>query len=99
MQDTETLPYFAITHEWNPNTDRMEELAEPVIGPSHTQGHLTATERFRLLDDDRNIMAMGMANGESLNGEYNPLTCYGEAMFGCTMLQVRKNGRWEDYLG
>jgi len=50
-----------------------------------------ATERFRLLDDDRNVYFRGVCTP---NVDFEPLDEYGMPDSGCTIIEFREGGRW-----
>ncbi|EEF58308.1 hypothetical protein [Pedosphaera parvula] len=53
-------------------------------------------KEFRMLDDDKNLMASGRYIGPDDETEFRPLDDFGMANWGCTMIQYRnKEGMFE----
>ena len=56
-------------------------------------------ERFRMLDDDRNVYYEGLfievEGREACEGGFEPLDDFGTPDAGCVLIQYRENSKWE----
>ena len=82
-----------------------EPEAVGVMGPRNITEELKRRlqagegQAFRLLDDDREPYYAGRwIVTEAGDAEGDPLADYGEPNAGCTIMQVREGGRWEDLI-
>jgi hypothetical protein len=73
-----------------------------IVGPSTYDGpadRYAMPTRFRLKDADGIVYAMGWTNDDAMDGEHDPLQCYGEGQWGCASMEIRTNGDWVPFIG
>jgi hypothetical protein len=90
---------WKITREYR---DGCPRDCAPIYGPSGIKDdprqRLDAGQglRFRMHDDDGNLMASGKFIPDDHTTQFEPLDDYGEANYGCTYITYWEGGRWAE---